>query len=452
MKNFEKDNFELEIQNDGSDETLKVDSESSKILWQTKDFSIREFLSMKNDGELDLRPTYQRNYVATEQIASRLIESILMDVPIPTIYLAEEKNSTYSVIDGQQRLTTFISFLEGKYPDGSDFRLKGLKVLTELNRKLFTELDPKKQKKIRSTTLHTIIIKKESNEEIKFDIFERLNSGSTKLNEDELRNNVYRGSYIDLLNELEDNSTFGRLIAKEEWKKRMIYRGLILKFFAISEKSYLNYSSPMKQFCNNELRDNRNMVDSKVIEYKQRFLHCIELVDLVFGDKAFRKYIPGEDGKEGRWVTTQISGGLFDIQMIGFRNYTKAQILPKKDQILEGMIDLMCNNTEFQNLILFRTANTDNVKRRFRIYMDMLEKIIETPTDRIFPYYIKEQLYNSNPTCAISGQKILKIEDCEVDHIIPYSKGGETTIENAQIVLRYFNRAKGNKEDYQVES
>ncbi len=74
----------------------------------------------------------------------------------------------------------------------------------------------------------------------------------------------------------------------------------------------------------------------------------------------------------------------------------------------------------------------------------ILESIIDKPTQRMFPYSIKLKLFNDNPVCAISGQKILKIEDSEVDHIIAYSKGGETTLENAQLVLRHFNRVKSN--------
>ena len=96
------------------DADLNIEAGQRKIIWQAKDFSIREFLTMKNDGELTLQPNYQRNYVATDLIASKLIESILLDVPIPVVYLAEEQDGSYSVIDGQQRLTSFLSFLEGK--------------------------------------------------------------------------------------------------------------------------------------------------------------------------------------------------------------------------------------------------------------------------------------------------------------------------------------------------
>ena len=443
---------ELEIDEVGEDDVeLDIEVGQRKIIWQAKDFSIREFLTMKNDGELALQPLYQRNFVATDLIASKLIESILLDVPIPVVYLAEEQDGSYSVIDGQQRLTSFLSFLEGKFPDTRPFKLSGLKVLPELNRKLFTELDNELQKKIRSTTIHSIIIKKESNPDIKFEIFERLNTGSTKLNEDEIRNTVYRGSYIELLSELSENAVFHGLVKKDNFKKRMIYRGMILRFFALSEKSYINYKSSMKQFSNKELRDNRDLSPSKVKEYKSRFEHCLDLVKVVFGDMAFRRYMPGNGGESGKWGETQINMALYDIQMVGFVNYSKNDVLAKADLIREGLLDLMTTNQQFKEQLIWQTSDTDVLKKRFRTYMDMLESIIGDPkySQRTFPFSVKEELFKNNPYCAISKQKILAIEDSEVDHIVPYSKGGKTEISNAQLVLRYFNRAKSDKMDDQ---
>jgi hypothetical protein len=439
---------ELEIDAISEDDVeLDVEAGQRKIIWQAKDFSIREFLTMKNDGELILQPIYQRNYVATDKIASKLIESILLDVPIPVVYLAEEQDENFSVIDGQQRLTSFLSFVEGKFPDSRPFKLSGLKVLSDLNRKLFIDLDIEFQKKIRNTTIHSIIIKKESNPDIKFEIFERLNTGSTKLNEDEIRNTVYRGNYIELLAELSENAVFHGLVKKDNFKKRMFYRGMILRFFALSEKSYINYKSSMKQFSNKELRDNRDLSPTKIREYRTRFEHSLDLVKVVFGDMAFRRYMPGEQGAQGKWADTQINMALYDLQMVGFVNYSKNDVLSKADLIREGLLDLMINNQHFRDQITLQTSNTDVLKKRFRTYMDMLESIIGDPqySQRTFPYSVKEQLFKDNPYCAISGQKILAIEDSEVDHIIPFSKQGKTEISNAQLVLRYFNRAKSDK-------
>lgn len=425
------------------------DSQSRKIVWQAKDLPIREFASMLQDGDLDLQPEYQRKYVATKKIASKLIESILMDVPIPVIYLAEEKDGTYSVIDGQQRLTSFLSFMSGKYPNGETFKLTGLKVLKELNRKSFSGLNDEEKNKIRKTTLHTIVIKKESNEDVKFAIFERLNTGSIKLNEDEIRNTVYRGDYINLLSELEENKIFHEVVQKENFKRRMFYRGMILRFLALSEKSYLNYQPSMKQFCNKELRDNRNLNEEKAEDYRKRFLHCIDLVKVVFGKTAFRRYAAAnKEKKKGNWTTTRINMALFDIQMCGFVNYSKNEVLNKADFVREALLVLMSNNQDFIDSILIQTSNKEVLKKRFKIWLEKLEEIIgdNSYQKRTFPFSVKQELFNRNPFCAISKQRILAIEDAEVDHILPYSKGGKTEIENAQIVLRFFNRAKGNRE------
>ena len=446
-KNIENDDLESFFE----DTEIELNEEDErKIIWQAKDFSIREFSSMLQDGDLELQPEYQRKYVASPKIASRLIESILMDVPIPVIYLAEENDGSYSVIDGQQRLTSFNSFINGKFPNGDLFKLSGLKVLKELNRKLFSEIDKEYQNKIRKTTLHTIIIKKESNDDVKFEIFERLNTGSIKLNEDEIRNTVYRGKYINLLAELENNETFHQLIQKDNYKNRMIYRGMILRFFALSEKSYLNYIPSMKQFCNKELRDNRNLSDEKIKEYKTRFLDSIDLVKIVFGDKAFRRFMPSIDNQPGYWSKSRINMALFDIQMCGFVNYTKNDILRNADFIREAILDLMKNNQTFIDSILIKTSDRLVLKSRFKIWFEKLEEIIGDVNyqSRTFSVNIKKELFDKNPVCAISNQRILSIDDCEVDHIIPFSKGGKTEIENAQLVLRYFNRAKKDNEDY----
>ncbi|MED1863798.1 DUF262 domain-containing protein [Fictibacillus nanhaiensis] len=439
--------YENEEGNETEANSSNNNSDERKLIWQAKDFSIREFQAMKQDGELELQPEYQRNFVMDSARASKLIESVLLDVPIPVIYLAEENDSVYSVIDGQQRLTTFISFLEGKLPDGKDFNLTGLKVLKEYNRKQYIDLPKEMQMKIKKTTIHTIIIKNESHENIKFEIFERLNTGSIKLNEDEIRNTIYRGSYIKLLSELENNETFHMLVRKDNFKNRMIYRGMILRFFALSEKTYLNYKPSMKQFSNKELRDNRYMSKEKYEEYKKRFLKVVDLVKLVFGDKAFRRFIPGDsENVNGKWSTSKINMALFDIQMCGFVIYDKYQIISKADQIRERLIKLMSQNEEFINSIEIKTSDKNVLTKRFRIWLDVLDEIIgDTAVDaRIFDYSIKKQLFQNNPTCQLCHQQILAIDDAEVDHVIPYSEGGRTDLNNAQLTHRYCNRRKSN--------
>lgn len=204
----------------------------------------------------------------------------------------------------------------------------------------------------------------------------------------------------------------------------------------------------MKQFCNKELRNNQYLSQVKTKEYTERFEHCIDMVKVVFGNTAFRKYTPSDDTiEQGGWTATRINMALYDIQLCGFVNYTKNEVLRNADFIREAVLNLMSNDIEFQNSISLDTSTKEVMKKRFKIWLETLEKIIGDNgyKNRMFSYGVKKELFMKNPVCAISQQQILAIEDSEIDHIIPYSKGGETKIENAQLVLRYFNRAKNNR-------
>lgn len=443
MKNQSEEISSLE-----NDENLNLETpeEDRKIVWQGKDYSIREFSSMELEGELVLQPEYQRKYVMDVTKASKLIESILMDVPIPVIYLAEEPDETYSVIDGQQRLTTFLSFIKGTFPDGKKFSLRGLKVLTKLKGKSYDDLEKPLQLKIKKTTIHTIVIKKESEEDIKFEIFERLNTGSIKLNQDELRNSVYRGKYIKLLAELEENAVLHQLINNDNAKKRMLYRGFLLRFFGLSDKSYINYKPSMKQFLNKELRDNRNISDEKAQEYRKRLAHCLDLCKTVFGEHAFRKYsvLDGND-VHGRWANP-INVALMEVQMCGFQHYSKANIVPKSDEIRNAMIDLLLEQ-QFNETISVRTNDKSHLVYRHKTWYERLADIVGDigNQSRTFSMQLRKAMYEESATCAICEQEIHMLDDAELDHIIPFSKGGSTTKDNAQLTHRYCNRSKSNK-------
>jgi 5-methylcytosine-specific restriction endonuclease McrA len=425
-------------------------SSRKKIIWHPMDYSIGQLRMMKNEKELDPNPAWQRNYVYDRTKASRLIESVLLDVPIPAVYLAEEKDNTLSVIDGQQRLTTFFLFIDEKFPDKEKveipFTLMGLKVLPEYNRMTFSELPKELKTKLKNTPIHVIIIKNDSDEDVKFDIFERLNTGSMKLNEDEIRNSVYRGSYIELLDDLADDITFDKLVRKANFKNRMVYRGMILRFFALSEKNIELYRPSMKQYCNKELRDKRNLSKEKTDEYRKRFRHSVGLCYSVFGENAFRRFNLGKEGAEnGSWVASRINLALFDIQMCGFAIFDQSQLQGHYDEIRERMLDLMCNDPEFSSAIELKTSGREQMNIRFSKWLGALKSIVSSSTSRNFSYEIKKQLFDKDPTCGICHNQILAIEDAEVDHIDPYSRGGPTAIENAQIAHRYCNRHKSDK-------
>ena len=197
------------------------------MLWRRhykKEEITRKTKTWKEKGKLITNPEYQRDYVYNVEQASKLIESALMCIPLPTIYLCEEDDGRYSVIDGQQRIESFIRFMRG------DFALKKLTVRSDLNGKKYSELNEEDQTTIDDTSLRTIIIRKES-AEAKFDIFERLNRGAIQLKEQELRNCVYRGPYNSMINELAEDKRVKEMFINQN--KRMAYQEYILRFFAL---------------------------------------------------------------------------------------------------------------------------------------------------------------------------------------------------------------------------
>jgi hypothetical protein len=437
----EEDEFFEDTENE---QAVEIPIEQKKVIWQPKDFSIRELYMMFKEGDLDPRPKFQRYFVWDDKKSSRLIESVLLEVPIPNIYLAEDENGKYSVIDGQQRLTSFISFMDGH------LTLKGLVVLNDLNGKNFSALDPDLKSKYQKSSIHTILIKKESQKDIRFEIFERLNTGSVKLNDQELRNCMFRGSYNDFLNELSNDKDFLELMGLKKPHERMLDRELILRFFAIYNKTYLKYEQPMKIFLNEEMREKINLSDAEKAKLKGVFKKSFELTRLVFGKNAFKRFIAGnENDPNGTWEGRRINKALFDVVMYGFTDYDKHQIVPKSDAIREEMIWLMTHDQGFIDAIMISTNDKPKVLERFEKWTKALRNIVGYPVKepRTFSSAIKKSLYDSNNVCSICGQEIRFIDDSEVDHVDFYWRGGRTIPANARLAHRFCNRQRGGRRE-----
>lgn len=211
MENNSNDLLDEQIQDDSTE--LEVPETKRFVYTDQGDPEIDSLYRKWKKGILIIQPDFQRGFVWDISRASRLIESILLEIPLPVIYLSQEKDGKENVIDGQQRLTSFFSFIDGKLPDpklpfGKDFRLSKLNVFTELNGQFFKDLQEETQNKIQYYKIRTITFKKESDSDLKFEVFERLNTGAVSLNDQELRNCIYRGSYNDLLWKLSQDKTF----------------------------------------------------------------------------------------------------------------------------------------------------------------------------------------------------------------------------------------------------
>jgi hypothetical protein len=166
---------------------------------QPHDWTLSTLRDKSDRGQLDLQPQYQREYIWSlrTELPSRLIESLLLEIPIPPIYFGKVASGRLEVIDGQQRLTTMINFVSNK------FRLQRLQRMGSLNGKLFRDMTEEHQNKVLDAPIRSVVIDAGHNTELRYEIFERLNRGSMALNEQELRNCVFRGPFNDLLAQLE---------------------------------------------------------------------------------------------------------------------------------------------------------------------------------------------------------------------------------------------------------
>lgn len=441
---------ELDYDEEAGDEEMPLDvpADRRRVLTQTKDVPIETIHNWIARGRVILQPEFQRNYVWDGKKASRLIESLLLDIPIPVVYLAEEQDGKLDVVDGQQRLTSIDAFLKGVFPDGRSFALSGLQVLSELNGRTFRDLPENQQDKVRESNLRLITILKDSDPDVKFEVFERLNLGAVKLTDQEVRNCVYRGNYNQLLADLSRTPDLLRIRGEEQPHNRMADRQLILRFFAMRRSTHLKYKGPMKSFLNREMDAHRNLAESELREMRASFEKAIHLTWEVFGEDACRRFVVDEQNREGRWERRKLNVALWDTVVYSFDYYSASQIIPIADAVREELIDLMVSDGTFENYITRTTDKPERVRYRADEWLLRLRKVVDPQgiEPRAFSRQLKERLWRTSPTCGICGQRIQAVDGAEIDHIIHYWRGGRTIPENARLTHRFCNRSRGGRD------
>ena len=257
------------------------------------DISLRELITSFTDGDI-IKPELQRKYVWDKSEASRFIESILLGLPVPSIFLATAQEDRRLIVDGYQRINTICDFYAGVWSkDGSSFRLtNNEKINVRWRNKLYTELSPEDQRRFRQYTIHAIIFEQKHprNDDGLYQIFERINTSGKTLNPQEIRNCVYQGKLNSLLFELNQYPRWRELFGELNENSRMLDLEYILRFFALSQDSILQSSSgaiSLKRVLNEYMGFNRDAVDEVIEALRSEFLQCVDFIYESFGIDAF---------------------------------------------------------------------------------------------------------------------------------------------------------------------
>jgi len=366
---FEGDALEVE-QTDGDEEAPdaglrpKISPLDRKLITRPYDLAVSELVAQIAGGDLILNPVYQRKYVWDDIKASKLIESLVINIPIPVIYLVEEEDGTCSTIDGQQRLRSIYRYLN------NEFRLTGLEVLADLNERRYLELGEREQRLIARRAIRGIVVGQASHPDIRFDVFERLNTGSVALTTQEIRNSAFRGPFNDLLHELANSDALRQCFSNRA-NTRMTTEELVLRFFALDEH-LLEYRPKLKKFLTIYMRENRQLGAEGIASKRASFLSTVAKVYSVFSGSAFRRTVV-EDRKI-RWIP-QINSALYDVVMLNFArlDVEPEQLKASRARIRQGMERLATRDDEFADAISRSTSDRHRLLRRVALFGRMLE-------------------------------------------------------------------------------
>lgn len=333
---------------------INIPPEERRLHTETYDFSISTIYEYLRSGDIFI-PEFQRKYVWSRAQASRLIESLIIQCPIPVIYLNQERSERLSVIDGNQRLTSVRLFLD------NDFELKGLTAYPELDGSRFSDLDPRFRRHIQNRTLRCITILKETHPQIKFDVFERLNTGSVRLNYQELRHGLYHGPLINLIDEMSKENLW-REVSRIRSDPRMKGSELILRYFGLS-KMLTSYTKPMSSFLNKFCERNTGINEEETKALRDNFFVNIEKAKMIFGSLTFRVY-----DEKRKPLSKSINAAVYDATMVALNKVNPSiEAIRNFDntELIDEFYDIQ-QEEKFSKSISLGTSATTSVKYRIK--------------------------------------------------------------------------------------
>ena len=317
------------------------------------DYPVDGLVKRMREGAIYV-PKFQRQFVWDLKDASRFVESLLLGLPVPSIFLSKEWDTgKLLVVDGQQRLLSLRYFYDDVWsPSGKEFSLKG--VQPEFEGRTYSTLRDEDRRQLDDAILHAIVFKQDEpseDESSVYEVFQRLNTGGKKLTPQEVRSAVHHSGRIrDLLGELNDYASWREIYGPED--ARMRDQELILRFLALLREGE-NYQPPMVTFLNTYMGKNKELSDDKVVDMSNTFHSVIDLIYQSVGTRAFRP-------------ARALNAAVFDSVMVGAAK--RLEMGPVSDiQTFRDAYDFLINNREYLDACGRGTAGAERVRTRLRL-------------------------------------------------------------------------------------
>lgn len=344
---------EIHIDQNNSDETVGI--KEYAVTSYGIDYDVEGYVRRLQNGDIVI-PEYQRRYIWDQKRASRFVESLLLNLPVPGIFLYREIDSEIQlVVDGQQRLQTLRYFYEGVFADtGREFALTGLE--TRFDGLAYKRLDIVDRRRLDNSLIRATVMRqdKPDNEATcQYFVFERLNTGGVALASQEIRAAIYGGAFNELLHSLNKDVAWRKLYGKSVVDKRKRDEELILRFLAL----YLDgedYKSPMKGFLNKFMKGNRDLQKYSEARIAPLFEKTVGVILAKLGSDAFKP-------------TKSLNAAFLDAVMIGIAcRLEKGSI----ESSIRNEYAALRDDKEFFELISDTTSRQDRVKRRIELALE----------------------------------------------------------------------------------
>lgn len=373
-----KENSEIEnekVYDDGFEPNITKPFDPSKIKLDISTVNLLSLINELENDEINLSPDFQRaTDVWDAKEKSRLIESILLGLPLPSFYFNEDEGgNTRSVIDGVQRLCAIRDFVLGKEQNGKRtyLKLEGLQFLKQYEGLTFTDLTRPDVRRIHNMKITTNTLGYETPSEVKLIIFQRVNSAGIPLTHQEMRHALNQGLPAEYIKKLSESEAFLRATYRKIKRKRMQDRDFVNRFIAFY-CGYNDYDGNLDIFLNDQMGALNKYSTQRLNEISLAFEKAMDTCYLVFGDGAFRKV-----NRKGKY--SKISKSLFDslsVNIAWLSDTQRDQLICKKDQVQQALRNLF-QNKEFENRLSNGTGKLPNVRYRFEQIDNMLKNVLQ---------------------------------------------------------------------------